>query len=155
MGKKQELRPKAIEAARVASRTALMGGQATSASVADIAVTAYLTACDEQAEVVAWRLDHPAHGTTFSHAPITDGDRSLGWVDTPLYASPPAVAAGGVTATWHPLDAEGYAELRVNGARITTFASYPAAEEAADRINKALAVGDEGIREGDNAVTSE
>lgn len=59
----------------------------------------------------------------------------------------PAVAAGGVTATWHPLDAEGYAELRVNGARITTFASYPAAEEAADRINKALAVGDEGIRE--------
>jgi len=42
-------------------------------------------------------------------------------------------------ATWHALDEEGYAELRVCGKRITTFASWPAAEEAADRINSALA----------------
>lgn len=42
-------------------------------------------------------------------------------------------------ASWHPLDENGYAELRVNGKRITTFPSYPGAEEAAQRINQALA----------------
>lgn len=41
-------------------------------------------------------------------------------------------------ATWHPLDDDGAAELRVNGKRITSFPSYPAAEEAAGRINAAL-----------------
>lgn len=43
-----------------------------------------------------------------------------------------------LAATWKPLDEEGNAELLVNGKRITTFPSYPAAEEAADRINAAL-----------------
>lgn len=41
-------------------------------------------------------------------------------------------------ATWHPLDDDGAAELRVNGKRITSFPSYPSAEEAAERINAAL-----------------
>lgn len=41
-------------------------------------------------------------------------------------------------ATWHPLDENGHAEMRVNGRRITTFASYPAAEEAAERVNAAV-----------------
>ncbi len=41
-------------------------------------------------------------------------------------------------ATWRALDDEGNAELRVNGKRITSFPSYSAAEEAANRINAAL-----------------
>jgi hypothetical protein len=41
-------------------------------------------------------------------------------------------------ATWHALDEDGSAELRVNGQRITSFPSYPSAEEAARRINDAL-----------------
>lgn len=46
---------------------------------------------------VAWLLNHPHHGERLSQAAITDGDRSLGWVDTPLYAlvsltSPPKAA---------------------------------------------------------------
>lgn len=48
---------------------------------------------------VAWLLNHPHHGERLSQAAITDGDRSLGWVDTPLYAlvsltSPPKAGAG-------------------------------------------------------------
>jgi hypothetical protein len=42
-------------------------------------------------------------------------------------------------ATWRALDNNGLAELRVNGQRITSFPSYSAAEEAAERINRALA----------------
>lgn len=45
---------------------------------------------------------------------------------------------GGKPATWHKLDDTGLAELRVNGQRITSFPSYPGAQEAAERINAAL-----------------
>jgi hypothetical protein len=47
-----------------------------------------------EAVPVAWILNHPHHGERLSQAPITDGDRSLGWVDTPLYASPQPEAYG-------------------------------------------------------------
>ena len=55
-----------------------------------------------------------------------------------LAASSPSPAQGG-TATWHPLDDNGMAEVRINGKRITTMPSYPGAEEVAQRINAALA----------------
>ncbi|KRE08145.1 hypothetical protein ASE61_00575 [Bosea sp. Root670] len=61
---------------------------------------------------------------------------------TALYAHPaPATVE---SATWHALDEDGNAELRVNGKRITSFPSYPAAQEAAERINAALAPATEG-----------
>ena len=55
-----------------------------------------------------------------------------------LAASSPSPAQGGI-ATWHPLDDNGMAEVRINGKRITTMPSYPGAEEVAQRINAALA----------------
>ena len=54
-----------------------------------------------------------------------------------LAASSPSPAQGGI-ATWHPLDDNGMAEVRINGKRITTMPSYPGAEEVAQRINAAL-----------------
>lgn len=56
-------------------------------------------------------------------------------MNRPMTNGAPAQAS---VATWHPLDENGWAELRVNGRRITTLPSYPAAEEAAERNNEAL-----------------
>lgn len=53
---------------------------------------------------------------------------------------PPTTAPAGA-ATWHALDDNGSAELRVNGCRITSFPSYSAADEAAQRINAAMSLG--------------
>lgn len=58
-------------------------------------------------------------------------------VDEALATSSPSPAQGGI-ATWHPLDDNGMAEVRINGKRITTMPSYPGAEEVAQRINAAL-----------------
>lgn len=63
---------------------------------------------------IAWLLNHPDHGERLSQSAITDGDRSLGWVDMPLYAiraaspaSPPKAEAGEpvmyVEPTWPPM----------------------------------------------------
>lgn len=41
-------------------------------------------------------------------------------------------------AMWRALDDNGLSVLMVNGQRITSFPSYPAAQESADRINAAL-----------------
>lgn len=46
----------------------------------------------------------------------------------------------GVIATWHPLDDNGLAEIRIGGSRITSMPSYAGAEEVASRINAALSI---------------
>lgn len=53
----------------------------------------------------------------------------------PRPASPVGVEG---PATWARIDDEGYAEVRVNGERITTVPSYGGAEEVCQRINAAL-----------------
>lgn len=52
-------------------------------------------------------------------------------------ATPQPVPVGR-EATWHKLDDQGLAEVRVNGKRIVSMPSYPGAEEVASRINAAL-----------------
>jgi hypothetical protein len=58
----------------------------------------------EASEPIAWLLRHPAHGETLSQHPITEGDRSLGWVGAPLYASPPAGIRQSVGVRVKPLE---------------------------------------------------
>jgi hypothetical protein len=53
-------------------------------------------------------------------------------------SAPAAPESAPVEAIWHSLDDNGLAELRVRGMRITSFPSYGAAHEAAQRINAAL-----------------
>lgn len=69
------------------------------APMIEAAITAYLSALE--GEPVAWMLYHPTHGgRIFSQHPITDGDRSLGWTDKPLYAVPPPAPA--IPEGWKP-----------------------------------------------------
>lgn len=55
-----------------------------------------------------------------------------------LSARPLALGGQQGQATWHPLDDEGLAEVRVNGKRITSMPSYDGAKDVAQRINEAL-----------------
>ena len=47
---------KALQAARVATRTALMSGECGTGGAADVAITAYLAALPSGAEPVAWQV---------------------------------------------------------------------------------------------------
>lgn len=94
---------------------------------------------DEQAEVVGWLMDN-GNLTTDEH--IADiWCKDFGLTKQPLYASPPAVATGGVT------------EKMVERAMSAYWGASPGSRRTArdrmvDALLAALAVGDEGIREG-------
>lgn len=45
---------------------------------------------EEVSKPDAWIFRHPQFSEVLSFHAITDGDRSLGWLDTPLYSHPPA-----------------------------------------------------------------
>jgi len=84
-------------------------------------------------------VGHIGGGSTFD----TDDRQEIAQSVYRAMLSAAPAPEGGAVATWHPIDDNGSAEVRVNGRRITSMPSYPAAQEAAERINAALATREE------------